>query len=468
MRSRSLTAPLLLVLLGVLFLWRNLHPEAQIFDLIATWWPFLLVAWGLLRLMEAAIWRASRHPGLAAGEIVLVILICLAGMGLFEVHRHGIRLTPAIFGQQFDYPIAVEGPAAGATRIVFDDPRGTIRITGADSEEIRISGRKLIRAYSQDDAESTNGGTPVEIVPEGDRLVVTSHQDRAPADERVSDELEVTVPRGVAIEAHSDSTDYEISDTGGNVELSGARGDARLARIGGNVRIGIGQSGTISADGIQGNLDIQGRGSDLDIQNVSGQVTVSGAYVGELEFRNLAKPLHVQGERVEVQASAVPGSINMDLGDLTAKNLVGPVRLVTQSRDVHLEDFTDSLDLESARGDVEILPIHVPLPHIEARSGSGQIELVLPQNAGFLLQATAQRGEAINDFGPPIESQTDGRTATLRGTVGEGPVIRITAEHGSVSVRKQASGNAPVPQLSPVPPVPAAPPVNPKDSGVKL
>jgi hypothetical protein len=166
MRPRSLTAPLLLILLGGVFLWRNLYPQAPLFDLIATYWPFLLVVWGLIRLLEVLLWRGSRYVGLAGGEIVLVILICLGGMGLFEVHRHGIRLTPAVFGEQFEYPVALNAPAGEAKRIVFDNSRGTIHITGAaNTQTIHISGRKLIRAYTSDEAVRTNQETPVEIVP---------------------------------------------------------------------------------------------------------------------------------------------------------------------------------------------------------------------------------------------------------------------------------------------------------------
>jgi DUF4097 and DUF4098 domain-containing protein YvlB len=479
MRPRSLTAPLLLILIGAVFLWRNVYPQAPLFDLLATYWPFLLIAWGLMRLLEVLIWRGSRYAGFTGGEILLVILICLGGMGLFEVHRHGIRLTPAFFGEQFEFPVAVSAPAGEAKRIVFDNSRGTIHVTGAvDTGEVRISGRKLIRAYTNDDAGRTNGETPVEMVAQGDRLLVSAHQDRAPADQRVSEELEITVPRGMSVEARGgDNTDYEISDINGDVELQSGRGDVRLVRIGGNARVEVGYSGTVTADGIQGNLDLSGRGSDVEVQNVNGQVSVTGGYVGSLEFRNLAKPLHIEGERMEVRAAAVPGSISMDLGDLTAKNLVGPVRLVTQSRDVHLEDFTDSLELESVRGDVRIEPVRVPLARIQAHSASGEIELVLPGSAGFQLEATAQRGDAINDFGPPIESQTEGHTATLRGAVGDGPIIRITADHGSVSVRKEGNGSpaaripeSPVPPAPPAQPVPpkAPGPVNLKDSEVKL
>jgi DUF4097 and DUF4098 domain-containing protein YvlB len=277
------------------------------------------------------------------------------------------------------------------------------------------------------------------------------------------------------------------------VTLRGARGDARLSHIGGNVRVEIGRSGTIAADGVQGNIDLEGRGSDVQIENVTGQVTVSGAYVGSLDFKNLAKPLRIEGERMEVRAAAVPGSLNVDLGDLNANKVVGPVRLITRSRDVHISDFTDSLELESMRGDIEIQPMRVPLPRIEAHSGSGQIELVLPQNSAFQLQATAERGEAINDFGPPIETQTRGRTQTLKGSMGNGPVIRLTAAHGSVAVRKEGTTPSaaepprppalpkapaapappalpppPAPPGVPAPPAPPAAPVNLKDREVKL
>ena len=492
MRHRSLAAPLILVALGGLFLWRNIHPEAPVFDLIATYWPFLLIAWGLVRLIEVLLWRPSRSPSLTGGEVVLMVLICMAGAGLFEVHRHGIRFTPAIFGEQFEYPITVQGPAAGAKRVVFDNLRGTIRISGSDIQDVRITGHKLVRAYTRDDADRTNGETPVELMLQGDRILVATRLDRAPADQRVSDDLEIAVPRGMAIEAAGENTDYEITDINGDVALRGARGDARLTHMGGNVRVEIGRSGTVAADGVQGNVDLEGRGSDVQMENVTGQVTVSGAYVGSLDFKNLAKPLRIEGERMEVRAAAVPGSLNVDLGDLNANKVVGPVRLVTRSRDVHISDFTDSLELDSMRGDIEIQPMRVPLPRIEAHSGSGQIELVLPQNSAFQLQATAERGEAINDFGPPIETQTEGRMQMLKGSMGNGPVIRLTAARGSVAVRKEGTAPSPrtpepprppappkapaapappappMPPTPPTPPTPPAAPVNLKDREVKL
>jgi hypothetical protein len=49
-------------------------------------------------------------------------------------------------------------------------------------------------------------------------------------------------------------------------------------------------------------------------------------------------------------------------------------------------------------------PGKLPQAAIEARSGSGRIELLLPEKAAFQLEATAERGDAVNDFSPAIPS----------------------------------------------------------------
>ena len=176
---------------------------------------------------------------------------------------------------------------------------------------------------------------------------------------------------------------------------------------------------------------------------MNGQVTVSGGYRGTLDFKNLAKPLQFEGSRnTEVHVQAVPGRISMDLSQFSAKDIVGPVRLITNSRDVKVEQFTTSLDLQTERGDIELTPGRLPLPSIDARSTSGRIDLVLPAKATFALDATTQSGDAVNDFGPPIQKEVSGRTATLKGKVGDGPSIRLTADQGWISVRKEGSASS--------------------------
>ena len=45
MRRGSVIGPLILIGLGVLFLFRNLWPDIPLVELISRFWPFLLIAW---------------------------------------------------------------------------------------------------------------------------------------------------------------------------------------------------------------------------------------------------------------------------------------------------------------------------------------------------------------------------------------------------------------------------------------
>ena len=466
---RSLSGPLLLLGIGCLFLWRNLHPETPVFDFLAQYWPFVLIAWGFVRLIEAAIWHRDGVRGsFSGGEVVLVIFICIAGTGIWQAREHGARFMIGgldLWGQQYDYPVSATASAAGMKRIVFENPRGNLKVTGSDTQDVTVTGRKEIRGYNRDEADRANGNTPVEIVRQGDRLVVRSNQDRVSNNQHISDDLEVTVPRGVAVESRGASGDHEIGEIDGDVEISSSHGDVRLHRLAGNARLDIGHSDLVRAMDVKGRIELQGRGSDVELENIAGQVTINGSFSGSLEFKNLAKPLQFEGTHgTELSVQAVPGSINMDLGEFTGKGLVGPIRLVGRACDIKLEQFTQSAEVGTDRGDIEMTPGKLPLGAIQARSGNGKIELLLPEKAAFQLEATSEHGDAVNDFSPQIRKDVTGRSATLTGKIGEGPNLKLTANRGWISVRKEGTSPSQEPDnAAPDPPKPPTPPKTPKD-----
>ncbi len=445
MRRRSVTGPILLILLGAAFLVYNLRPDIQLFDLLAQYWPFLLIAWGALRLVEIMVdyFRGSlaNATGFTGGEVVLIVFICFIGWGAFEAHSHGVHFRPAweAFGEHYDYNVGDQKPAGNATKVVFENNRGNLKVVGADTTDVKVTGRKTIQAVNRTEADRGNDGTPLEIVAQGDTITVRTNQDRNPTSGRISEDLEITVPNRVAVEVHGNNGDYDVSEVNGGVEVQADRSDVRLNKIGGDARVELQRSDLVRAADLKGKLDLQGKGSDIELENIAGEVTINGSYSGNLEFKNLAKPLHLEEPSTDLRVAALPGQISMDLGELTGNNLVGPVHLSTKSRDVKIEDFTNSLELETERGDIELQPKHMPLARIDARSHSGQISLVLPDKAAFQLVATTDHGEAVNDFGAPIQKESDGRSSSLKGAVGQGAAIHVATERGTVTVRKAGS-----------------------------
>jgi DUF4097 and DUF4098 domain-containing protein YvlB len=420
--------------------------EVPLFQLIAQYWPFLLIAWGLLRLVEVLIEAARSKPlpsgGLSGGEIALIVLLCVIGSGMYAADRHGVHFPPfgntgmEIFGEEYDYRTSAEKSAPGAVHVVFENLRGNVRVNGSDEKVVKVDEHKMIRAFSRNDSDQADRQSPLEMVADGDRIVVRTNQDRVSHARRISCDLEVSVPHSATIEGRGTYGDYDVTDISGGVDISSGNAGVRFTSIGGSVKVDLQRSDIVRAADVKGDVDIEGHGNDIELENVAGQVTVNGSYSGTLQFKNLAKPLHLESRNTDLKVEKVPGTITMDLGEFTGTNLVGPVRLITRSKDIHLEDFTQSLELETERGDIELKPGKVPMAKIDARSRSGNIDLELPESAKFELRATTNRGEVQNEYGSPLESEAEGQGARLKGKVGEGPLLTITTDRGSVTVKK--------------------------------
>lgn len=455
MRRGSLFAPLLLIALGVLFLVRNIYRDVPLFDYLAKYWPFLLILWGGLRLAEIVFWASTNRPlpsrGVSGGEWLLVLLICFFGVSLQAVLGFSTWFPRErfvfggldMFGETYNYPLAAEKPSSKSPRIVIENFRGNARITGTDTDTVKVSGRKDIRSMDQSGADSANEQTPLELTGDANRVVIRTNQDRASGPTRVTADMEIAVPRGASIEAQGAGGDFDINDVEGTVNIDAERGGVRLQNIGGDARLDLRRSDIVRAVNLKGALDLKGAGSDIDLENIGGQVTINGSYTGNVQFQNLGEALHFVGPQTEFAAAKVPGQIRMPLGNFNASNLVGPARLQTRSRDVQISDFTNSLEVSSQRGDIELRPGSLPLAKIDVRTHAGNITLALPPEAQFDLNASTGRGEVRNDFGSSINVEQSGRGATMR-TSGGGPPVTAHTDLGEITVRKASPDEPPL------------------------
>src|SRR5947209_1224300 len=84
-RRRSLAGPVILIVIGVLALLRtsNLIDRATLHHWFAHYWPLLLIAWGIVRLVEYYSDQQSGFPArrTGGGGVALLILLVIFGLG---------------------------------------------------------------------------------------------------------------------------------------------------------------------------------------------------------------------------------------------------------------------------------------------------------------------------------------------------------------------------------------------------
>jgi DUF4097 and DUF4098 domain-containing protein YvlB len=470
MRRASLAAPLLLIGIGGLFLARNVFPEVPLLDYLAKYWPLLLILWGVLRLAEILFWAATSRPlppaGVSGGEWVLVVFLCIFGFSLHAARgfsnwlpRNRLELGGLdVFGESFEYPLNGEKPASATPRVVLENFRGNAHITGGDAMSVKVTGRKTVRSMDQNAADATDRESPFELAGDPNRVVIRTNQDRPSRTSRITAEMDITVPKGASIEAHGRNGDFDISGINGEVDITSDNAGVRMENVAGQVRLDLRRSDIVRAVNLKGNFELKGNGNDLDLENIDGTVTINtvSGYRGMVRFRNIARPLHFTGTQTEFQAEKIPGEVRMPLGQFHAENVIGPVRVQAQARDVEISGFTNSLQLNVDRGDISLRPESLPLAKMQVRTRiAGDIELALPAGAKFDLNATSVRGEVSNDFGSPLHEESNKRGAALRGSNG-GPSVDLETVRGRISVRKATADDAaPAASKSPVvPPIP--------------
>lgn len=448
MRPRSIVGPLILIALGALLLVNNLQPQLSLWTSVVRFWPFILIAWGVVRLLEIVIWALRRKPlppqGVSGGEWALIILFTIVGAGYsaararfggwgpYPIRVHGLEF----FGRSFDYPLVERiVPATALQRVVIENLRGATRILGANVSTVKVSGRKTVRAFDSNSAQQAHDMTPIEISSSDGLVVVRTNLERAGPESRATADIDVVVPRAASLEARGREGEFEVSDITGNVNIRSENASVRAQNLGGELSVEVRRGDSIRAINVKGPVEIRGRGQTVQLEEISSNVMLDGAFY-ETELRKIAGPVRFQGPFTQFSAQACPNQLRLTRGDLVADNLTGPITVLSQSKDVQLRAFHGPLEITLERGDIELYP-SLPLAEMRVTTRAGNITVHLPPESRFAIQAQVRRGEIKNYWGSPLQEKGEEERAwLLTGKVGEGPLLSLQSERGAIIIRR--------------------------------
>src|SRR5205085_477004 len=108
----------------------------------------------------------------------------------------------------------------------------------------------------------------------------------------------------------------------------------------------------------------------------------------------------------------------------------------TRSKDIHLDDITGDVKVENTNGEVEIHATKLPLGRIDIVNRKGEVQLTLPANSGFELDARTRRGEIESGDFPELSKQNRAGENAATGSVGKGgPRVHIDNQYGGITLR---------------------------------
>jgi hypothetical protein len=460
-RRRSFAGPLVLIVLGIVFLLGNMHMLSwfRIGIWFSHYWPVLLILWGIVKLIEhqQAQRAGVRAPGIGAGGVFLVIMIVVFGLAATQVERvnwSGLRDQinmddddfSNIFGEtyNFDDHLEQDFPAGASLKVI--DTHGAISVHASDDNKVTVVVRKRVGAESQNDADEYNRKTKPTITTIGG-LVTVNAMSEAAGDHPVEVDLDISLPRKVPVTVTSRRGDVNLVGRDGNVDISTQHSDTTIEDVNGNVKVSQ-EKGSVKAEQITGDVHVEGRMNEVSVADVKGSVQLDGEFQESVKLARISKAVTFKSSRTDMEFSRIDGTLDLDSDDLHAEEITGPLHLTTRSKNIRLDSVSGDVRLQNDNGTVEMTMRTVGNVQIDNRSGD--IQLALPEKAGFRLDARTRDGEIQSDFAE-LKVDNGEHEAKASGSVGTAAAhIVLNNEHDGIEIRKAGA----VPPKPPAPPTP--------------
>jgi hypothetical protein len=463
-RHRSFAGPFVLIVVGTIFLLTTMRvlSVGKLAHLFASYWPVLLILWGVIKIVEhqRARREGTRSSGIGAGGVLLVVMIVVFGLIASQLERvnwSGLRDEinvddgdfPNIFGETFNYNDHLEQtfPADASLKVI--DTHGAVSVHASDDDKITVVVRKRIGAENQSDADKYNGETKPTITTIGG-LVTVDAKVEAAGDHPVETDLDISMPRKAGVTISSRRGDVNVSGRSGNVEIAAQHGDTSVDDVTGNVKVSQ-EKGSVKVEQVSGDVQVGGRMSDVTVADVKGSAQLEGEFQESVKLERIAKTVTFKSSRTDMEFSRLGGSLDLDSDELHADEIAGPVHLTTRSKNIRLDGVSGDVRLKDDNGTIEL--IMRTLGNVQVDNRNGDVQLALPEKPGFRVDARTRGGEIQSEF-PELKVNNDEHEAKASGSVGNGSShIVITNEHEGIEIRKASA----IPPVPPVPPNAAKP-----------
>jgi hypothetical protein len=469
-RRRSFAGPVVLIILGIVFLLGNLHMLSwmRLGYVFAHYWPALLILWGVIKLIEYQQAQRDGVParGIGAGGFFLVILIVVFGLMATQASRFNwgeIRDNMNIddsdldnlFGQTYNFDNHLEQdvpPAATSLRV--NDDHGAVRVSVANDNKITVVVRKKVGAESQRDADKYNEQASPTITVAGNAIILEART-QAAGDHSVQSDLDISVPRKMELHVISRRGDVSVIGRDGEVEITNQHGDVSVEDVTGNVKLHLEKS-SAKVEQITGDVRIDGRLNEVSVADIKGSAQFEGEFQESVKLAHISKTVAFKSSRTDMEFSRIDGDLNLDSDDLHGDQIFGPVRLTTRSKEIRLEDVSGDVRLQDEHGTIDVSMRS--LGNVQIDSRNGDIHLSVPDKAGFHVDARTRDGEIQSDF-PEVKIDNSDHEAKASGSVGNGAShIVLNNEHDGIEIRKASARASVAPPAPPAKPPRSLPP----------
>jgi len=287
--------------------------------------------------------------------------------------------------EKYVEPFAKTESLAKNGRVIIGNLSGTIDVRSWDQAQVKIEAEKVSNASSLDTAKANAALVTIEITKEGDILKVeTKYPSGRNRDLHVSVNYKIWVPDKAAVKLRNTSGAVNVEALGGAFEADITSGNTTVAKM----------AGPVDCRTVSGRITVRDVANDIDLKTVSGAI----------------------------EASQIKGSVDAE----------------TTSGRIELRDVSGAKTVRAKvlSGNIVYEGQLAPGAKITLEALSGGLELTLPANAAFELNAETFSGHVDSEFVITMSGKLSPKE--LRGVVNNGgATLRLKTFSGSIRIKKK-------------------------------
>ncbi|HEX5735920.1 MAG TPA: DUF4097 family beta strand repeat-containing protein [Blastocatellia bacterium] len=284
---------------------------------------------------------------------------------------------------------------------------GTIEVQPSDSRTVYVEMYRRIEAGSAAEARQLLERHPVRLSQSGNNVYIETDRINGRVHKKV--ELKVSVPKNFNV---------DLKTSGGSIGVDGLQGTVRGKTSGGTLRF----------SSIVGPVRGETSGGSVVVRDIEGEVVVKTSG-GGIEINNVTN---------NVVAHTSGGTIN-------ARRIEGTLDAKTSGGSLNFEEIAGEIDGRSSGGNVTARFSRPIEANCRLETSGGSVNIYLPENSQFDLDAQAGSGQIVTEFPVSITFQGKLEKSTLKGQVnGGGAVLYCRTSGSNINLKKIG---APVSQL---------------------
>lgn len=448
LRHGSIVGPLIILSVGVVFLLAQMGRLSwgQSLEWYGRWWPAVLIAAGVVLLIEWAIDQrretTSGHSRvIGSGVVFLLILLAVAGLSSRAIefgldwrdHTFGNGYTQwdHLYGDRHDADSSLNWAMTGTPNLLIRNPHGDVTVSGSSSDG-HVHVNVHTQTYAWKDSDAAQKTKELQPIFSSDNGVLSLNVNAVEGGEA---DLTVEVPRFAPVTIQADHGDVTVNEMSAPVTVSANHGDVDLSGIDNSVTLHVNDDDSnVTLHRIHGAVSVEGHSGDIEVSEVTGDLTLQGDFFGSTHLQHVDGAVRFSTSRTQFSAARLDEEFSVDNDSLNANALLGPVILKTEDKNITLDRVQGAADISNRNGTVELTNA-APLAAISVHNQHGSVDVGLPGNVGFVVDAQTKNGDMENDFG--LTPDGSDASHSLRGRVAAGgPTVTIATTDGDVTLRR--------------------------------